>query len=121
MSGEKAIPWCLEAHHDARGSLVVVEARRDIPFEIERVFYVYGVPEGASRGGHAHRVCQQLLVCVSGYCRVVAGGDEFWLTGPDKALYVPPGVRLDLDHWHPGTVLMVLCSHYYAEEDYIHE
>lgn len=116
---EKAIPWRLEVRHDARGNLIVVEAERDVPFVIKRIFYVYGVPEGQSRGGHAHKACQQLLVCVNGYCRVTANGDEFWMAGPEKALYVPPGVRLDLDQWQPGTVLLALCSHKYDGEDYI--
>lgn len=114
----KAIPWCFEAHLDGRGSLTAVEAGRDVPFEIRRIFYVYDVPEGTRRGGHAHRVCEQVLVCLSGYCRVVADGDEFNLCGPTKALYVPPGVYLELDGWQAGTVLLVLCSHHYEEEDY---
>lgn len=118
---EKAFVWQLETHADERGKLVVVEANRGVSFPIKRIFYVYDVPEGTRRGGHAHQLCQQLLVCVSGGCRVLAGGDEFALDEPDVALYVPPGVYLDLEDWQPGTVLLVLCSHYYDEEDYAYQ
>jgi len=118
---EKAIPLQLETHADERGKLVVVEASRGVPFPVKRVFWVYDVPEGTGRGGHAHQFCQQLLVCVSGSCRVIAAGDAFTLDDPGKALYVPPGVYLDLEDWQPGTVLLVLCSHYYDEEDYAYQ
>jgi dTDP-4-dehydrorhamnose 3,5-epimerase-like enzyme len=118
---EKAIPWLLDMHADERGKLVVVEASRGVPFPIKRVFWIYDVPEGTGRGGHAHQFCQQLLVCVSGACRVIAAGDAFTLDDPSKALYVPPGVYLDLEDWQPGTVLLVLCSHYYDEEDYAYQ
>jgi dTDP-4-dehydrorhamnose 3,5-epimerase-like enzyme len=118
---ERATPWRFQAYSDQRGSLVVIEALRDVPFEIKRAFYVYDVPPDQVRGGHAHRACQQALVCVSGGCRVLAGGDEFQLCDPAKVLYVPPGVHLDLDKWQPGTVLLVLCSQHYDEEDYVIE
>jgi dTDP-4-dehydrorhamnose 3,5-epimerase-like enzyme len=52
---------------------------------------------------------------------VLAGGDEYWLSDPARVLYVPPGVHLGLDKWQPGTVLLVLCSQHYDEEDYINE
>jgi dTDP-4-dehydrorhamnose 3,5-epimerase-like enzyme len=118
---EKAITWHLEMHADERGKLVVIEASRGVPFPIKRVFWIYDVPEGTGRGGHAHQFCQQLLVCVSGGCRVIADGDSFNLDDPSKSLYVPPGVYLDLEDWQPGTVLLVLCSHYYEEEDYAYQ
>jgi hypothetical protein len=103
---EKAIPFRLETHQDERGNLVVVEASRGVPFPIKRVFWIYDVPDGTSRGGHAHQFCQQLLVCASGACRVIAAGDSFDLNEPNKGLYVPPGVYLDLEDWQPGTVLV---------------
>lgn len=112
-------PWRLTAHQDERGSLVVAEANRDVPFPIRRVFWVYDVPEWETRGGHAHKACQQVLVCVAGACRVLANGHEYYLDDPGKALYVPPGVYLDLDNWRPDTVLLVLCSEHYESEDYV--
>lgn len=115
---EKAIPWRLTVHADERGKLAVAEANRDVPFPIRRAFWIWDVPEWEMRGGHAHQACQQVLIAVSGACRVLASGDEYYLDEPDKALYVPPGVYLDLDNWRPGTVLLVLCSHYYESEDY---
>ena len=116
---EKPIPFRLETHTDGRGSLVSIEGSRDVPFDIKRAFYVYGVPDGASRGGHAHHDCQQFLVCVSGGCRVIANGEEFNLLDPSRGLYVPPGIHLDLDQFTPGAALLVLCSHHYDEEDYV--
>lgn len=118
---KRILPWRLAIHADERGSLVVAEANRDVPFSIRRVFWVYGVPDGTRRGGHAHKACQQVLVCVAGACRVVANGEDYALDEPGKALYVPPGVCLDLEDWRPGTVLLVLCSHYYDEEDYAYQ
>ena len=115
---EKAIPWRLGQHVDERGKLTVIEAYRGVPFPIRRVFWVYDVPDGTRRGGHSHQHCEQLLICVNGSCRVIANGDAFDLDEPDTGLYVPPGVYLDLEGWQPGTVLLVLCSHYYDEEDY---
>jgi len=117
----KAIPWKLGRHVDERGALTVIEGNRGAPFPIKRVFWVYDVPDGTRRGGHAHQHCEQLLMCVSGSCRVTANGDEFVLDEPDTGLYVPPGVYLDLEDWQPGTVLLVLCSHYYDEEDYAYQ
>lgn len=116
---EKAITWHLDSHEDERGKLVVVEANRGVPFPIRRVFWIYDIPSTVTkRAGHAHQYCEQLLVCVFGACRVRANGDEFMLTNPNKALYVPPGVHIDLDLWEYDTVLLVLCSHHYDEEDY---
>ena len=110
----------LNFHHDDRGNLVVLDAET-VPFVIKRVFFVYGIPVTAMRAGHAHKECHQVLVCVSGCCRVLANKQEFWLSGPERALYVPPGNHIALDGWCEQTVLLVLCSHPYDEEDYVRQ
>lgn len=109
----------LVKHADARGVLTVAECEREIPFTVKRVFWITDVPAVASRAGHAHAACHQFLVCVVGYCRVLANGQEHWLSGPARGLYAPPGTHLEIDQFSPGAALLVLCSHYYDEEDYV--
>lgn len=104
---------------DERGSLTVLDGWQQIPFAVKRLFWIYGVPEGAKRGGHAHELCQQVLIAVAGSARVTANGQEFTVDDPARGLYIPPGVSITLDRFFFGTVLLVLCSHIFAEEDYI--
>lgn len=104
---------------DERGWLTVLDGWKDIPFAVKRIFWIYGVPDTARRGGHAHDLCQQVLIPVAGSLRVLAGGREFTLDNHAGGLYIPPGVQIDMDCFTPGTVLLVLCSHLFAEEDYI--
>jgi hypothetical protein len=110
---------------DAKGSLVVAELGTHLPFSAERVFVISGVPEGEPRGIHAHRVCQQFLVCVSGSVKVmVDNGDRrevVTLDRPSAGLYMPAliwGAQYD---YSPDAVLMVLASHQYDPDDYVHE
>jgi dTDP-4-dehydrorhamnose 3,5-epimerase-like enzyme len=117
----------LPTHHDVRGCLSVAEAgprlRGDdgVPFPIRRVFWITRVPEGAVRGGHAHERLEQVLVCVSGGLVVDTGAQIFTLYGPADALYVPPFTRVEMRHWQPHTVLLVLCSEPYDAEDYVYD
>lgn len=103
---------------DSRGSLTVLDGWQSIPFAVKRVFWIYDVPDGAQRGGHAHDKCQQVLVALAGSVRVLAGGRWFVLDNQAQGLYIPAGVRIDMDEFTPGTVLLVLCSELYSEEDY---
>ena len=104
---------------DERGALTVIDGWKNIPFAVKRIFWIYGVPEGARRGGHAHKLCQQVIIAVAGSARVTIRGQEYMVEDPAKGLYIGPGISIALDRFAPGTVLVVLCSHLFAEEDYI--
>jgi len=107
---------------DPRGNLTFVENTRHIPFEIRRVYYLYGVPETAERGGHAHKTLHQLIIAVAGSFEIVLddGGERqrFCLSRPDHGLYVPPMMWREMDHFCAGAVCLVLASELYDEADY---
>ena len=108
---------------DMRGSISVGEFGRSIPFEAKRYFLVFDVPSRETRGAHAHRVCEQFLVCVRGSLAVVADDglnrQEFMLNQPDLGLYLPPMVWGIQYKFSLDAVLLVLASHYYDPADYI--
>lgn len=108
--------------HDARGNLTFIEGGRHVPFEIQRVYYLYDVPGGAERGGHAHKALHQLIVAMSGSFDVVLndGRDKkrFHLNRSYQGLYVCPMIWRELDNFSSGSVCMVLASNRYGEDDY---
>lgn len=108
---------------DHRGDLSVVEAMKDIPFEVKRVFWNYNVPEGKSRGAHAHKQLRQLLIAIGGSFTVnVDDGIEnksFLLDNPYKGLLVEAGEWSSEDYFSPGAACLVLCDDHYDENDYI--
>ena len=114
----------IRKYSDHRGYLSVIEGSIDIPFEIQRIYYLYMVPE-ASRGAHAHKHLQQFMVATSGSVHVTLDDGRqkmsFVLDRPWKGLYVPPGLWRDLDNFSGGTVCMVLASEKYEAEDYIRD
>lgn len=105
-----------------QGNLTFVEAQRHVPFQIERVYYMYDVPGGATRGGHAHRALEQLIVAMSGsFEAVVDDGSErknITLNRSYVGLYLPPMIWRELVNFSSGSVCMVLASAYYDEADY---
>ena len=107
---------------DPRGNLTFVEANRHVPFEFQRVFYLYDVPGGASRAGHALRSCHQFIVAMSGSFDVVLdGGHEkkrFHLNRSYYGLYVPPMIWREIDNFSSGSVCLVLASTPYDAGDY---
>jgi hypothetical protein len=107
------------------GDLAFAEGGRHVPFEIARAYYVYGVPAGARRGGHAHRTLHQAVFCLSGRLDVsVDDGSErrdFALEEPRTGLYLPPMVWRDLHGFAAGTIYMALASKAYDEDDYIRD
>lgn len=114
----------LDKHHSNRkGNLTVVENGKTLPFDVKRVYYLYDVPGGESRGAHAHRELEQLIVAVSGSFNVtVDDGNSkrtFFLNRPYQGLHVKPGLWRDLDDFSSGAVCMVLASEVYKSEDYI--
>jgi mannose-6-phosphate isomerase-like protein (cupin superfamily) len=103
----------------------VVENQNEIPFDIKRVFYLYDIPGGESRGAHAHKECHQLLVAASGGYQVeVNDGVQkniFNLNRPNQALHIPPGIWASEINFTSGSICLVLASHVYQEEDYIRD
>lgn len=109
--------------HDPRGNLTFLESSRQIPFEIRRVYYLYDVPGGAERGGHAHKALHQLMIAMSGSfdCTLDDGRErrKFHLNRPYYGLYIPPRLWRELDNFSSGSVCMVLASEFYTEDDYL--
>ena len=107
---------------DPRGNLTPIESFLDVPFQIQRVYYLYDVPGGASRGGHAHRKLQQLIVAVSGSFDVTLyDGHEkvsFQLNRSYFGLLVAPMTWREIDNFSSASVCMVLASELYSEDDY---
>lgn len=110
---------------DLRGNLVHVTAGVDIPFAIQRAFFVYGVPSRDIRGEHAHRALHQLLICVHGACHIIVDDgsqrDELILDDPTVGLYIPPMVWSVQYKYSPDAVLAVLASAPYDPADYIRD
>lgn len=113
---------CLPKIHDVRGNLTFIESGSHIPFDIKRVYYLYDVPGGAERGGHAHKGLHQLIIAMSGSFDVVLDdGREkkrFHLNRSYHGLYVCPMMWRELDNFSSGSVCMVLASNKYDEDDY---
>ena len=107
---------------DARGSLTFVEGERHVPFEIRRVFYLYDVPGGESRAGHANINLEQLIVAATGsFDVVVDDGCErktFFLNRSYYGLYLPPMIWREVENFSSGSVCLVLASDYYDAADY---
>lgn len=110
---------------DRRGNLSVVEEFKDIPFKIARAYWVYDVPGGESRGGHAHKRLKQFVIALSGSFTVTLDdGTEkraFHLNHPYQGLLIETGVWRTLDDFSSGAVCLVLASELYEEEDYIRD
>jgi len=111
--------------HDPRGNLTFIENSRHIPFDIKRVYYLYDVPGGADRGGHAHKELHQFIVAMSGSFDVVLDDGErqrrFHLNRSFSGLYVAPMMWRYLDNFSSGAVCMVLASELYDPADYYYD
>jgi hypothetical protein len=107
---------------EPRGNLTFVEGGKHIPFDIQRVYYLYDVPGGAERGGHAHKELHQLIIAMSGSFDVVLDDGyekkRFHLNRSYFGLYVCPLIWRELDNFSSGSVCMVLASNKYTEDDY---
>lgn len=110
---------------DPRGNLTVIEGKGDIPFDIKRVYYLYDVPGGESRGAHAHKELYQLLIAANGSFTVTLddGTDKVThnLKRPYYGLLIVPGIWRDLDDFSSGSVCLCLASEHYEEKDYIRD
>lgn len=107
---------------DPRGDLTFMEGNTHIPFDIQRVYYLYNVPVNSKRGGHAHRELEQVLFALSGSFRVqIDNGSskaDVWLNNPRKGLYIKNMIWREIDSFSQSAVCMVLASKPYDEADY---
>jgi len=110
---------------DPRGNLSFVEGQVHVPFDIRRVYWLYDVPGGAERGGHAHRNLQQVIIAMSGSFDIVLDDgritQRFHLNRSYAGLYIPSMVWREIDNFSSGSVCMVLASEPYDEADYIRD
>lgn len=115
----------LDKHHKEGGNITVVENGITVPFDVKRTYYLYDVPGGESRGGHAHKELRQLIVAASGSFSVTLDDGSikrtFLLNRPYQGLLIVPGIWRTLDDFSSGSVCLVLASHPYDEGDYIRD
>ena len=116
----------LDRHHSQRkGDISVVENGKEVPFDVKRIYYLYDVPGGADRGGHAHKALYQLIVAASGAFTVTlddgTNKKAFTLNRPYQGLLVKPGIWRTLTDFSSGSICMVLASEKYDESDYIRD
>jgi len=107
------------------GNITAINGGLDLPFEVNRVYYLYDIPGGQDRGGHAHKALHQLLVAASGSFSILLkdgrASKEFNLKRPYEGLLLPPGLWRELRDFSSGSICLVLASHPYSEVDYIRE
>ena len=108
---------------DDRGSLVVLEGNKNIPFEIKRVYYIFGTAEGVGRGYHAHKELEQVAVCITGKCRMILDNgiekNDVWLDSPDKGVIINKMIWHEMHDFSDDCVMLVVASEAYDESDYI--
>lgn len=106
-----------------RGGITSVEKTNDFLFDFKRVYYLYDIPGGEDRGGHAHKDLQQVIVAVSGSFDLIVDDGKakktFTLNSPSKAVQMPSGLWRKLVNFSSGSVCLVLCSDIYDEKDYL--
>jgi len=111
--------------HTVSGNITVLENGDNIPFDVKRVYYLYDVPAGEARGGHAHYELEQYIVAASGSFDVILNDGTnkktFTLNRPHLALYIVPGLWRELNNFSSGSICMVLASNDYDETDYIRD
>jgi len=121
----RVIKYVFQPHGDERGQLVALEAQKDIPFEIRRVYYMYDTLNDIRRGFHAHKTLEQILICIHGTCRILLdNGHEkkvVPLERPYEGVYVGPGMWREMYDFSADAVLLVLASEPYDEADYIRD
>lgn len=108
---------------DERGSLVALEGQQTVPFDIKRVYYLFGTRPGVARGFHAHRRLLQVAVCVTGRCRMILDDglrrEEAWLDSPVRGLIIRNMIWREMHDFSPDCVLLVLANEHYDKDDYI--
>lgn len=120
------VQWvCFPALGDDRGSLVALEGNKSVPFDIKRVYYLFGTQPRVARGFHAHKALKQVAVCVTGKCKMLldngAEKAEVWLDSPIKGIVIDKMVWHEMHEFSPDCVLLVLASEHYDENDYVRD
>lgn len=119
------VKYQFQQHGDSRGQLISLEEYNDIPFKIKRVYYMYDTSEGVTRGCHAHKSLEQILICIHGSCKILLdNGVEkkiVYLEKPYEGLYVPNSMWREMYDFSEDAVLMCLASEVYNENDYIRD
>jgi oxalate decarboxylase/phosphoglucose isomerase-like protein (cupin superfamily) len=115
----------LPKNHSEKGNITAVNNGFEVPFDIQRVYYLYDVPGGEARGGHAHRDLQQLIIAASGSFDLTVDDGKvkrtFQLNRPYQGIYVPTGLWRELNNFSSGSICLVLASILYSETDYIRD
>ncbi|QNR24762.1 sugar 3,4-ketoisomerase [Croceimicrobium hydrocarbonivorans] len=110
---------------DRNGHISAINNSTEIPFDVKRVFYLYDIPGGESRGAHAHKECHQFLIAASGAFEVLLDDGNIqrviMLNRPDLGLHIPPGIWASEINFSSGSICLVLASHGYSEGDYIRD
>jgi dTDP-4-dehydrorhamnose 3,5-epimerase-like enzyme len=110
---------------DRNGQITAINNLIDVPFDVNRIFYLYDIPAGESRGAHAHKECHQLLIAGSGAFEVLVDDGHlkqvFILNQPNIGLHIPPGIWASEQNFSSGAICLVLASHSYDENDYIRD
>ncbi|MBQ6564371.1 MAG: FdtA/QdtA family cupin domain-containing protein [Clostridiales bacterium] len=119
----KVTTYEFEEHGDDRGILIALEENKNVPFDIRRCYYMYNTQPGVRRGFHAHKSLEQILVCVSGSCKILLDDGQsketVLLDRPNKGLYIAHNIWREMFDFSDNAVLMVLASKLYDESDYI--
>lgn len=115
----------LKKHGDERGLLVAAEGGTEIPFDIKRVYYITNVSDDKRRGFHAHKALRQVMLCISGSCKVMLDNGrektDVLLDSPNEGLVIDSVIWREMYDFSPGAVLLVLASEHYDEGDYIRD
>jgi len=111
--------------HNEAGNITVIENGINIPFDVKRIYYLYDIPGGEARGGHAHYELEQYIIAASGSFDVILDDGKnrkiVTLNRPNLALHIVPGLWRELDNFSSGSISLVLASHIYDEKDYIRD
>lgn len=115
----------LNVYGDSRGKLISLESKKNLPFEIKRVYYIFDTLPNQERGKHAHKNLEQLIIAMDGACQFVLDDgkstETVWLNRPDVGLYIGKNMWREMRNFSYGCKLMVLASDFYSEDEYIRD
>lgn len=115
----------LQKIHNRAGNITIVEGQKNVPFDVKRIYYLYDIPGGEDRGGHAHKELYQLIIAASGAFNVLLDDGEnkkiVMLNRPDYGLMVVPGIWRELFEFSSGAICLVLASQKYDPDDYLRD